>query len=154
MTIARIVAFALALCACVAFSQEGTKDVLIVVVFDRTTARVPGAHIAATNQATGAWIDVVADPSGEAKLNLNAGRYALRVQAPGFQLYEEKEIEVKGETVKYATLLIDNVGQEPRFPQELIIPLEHPAQAMEIPLIPMQQFLSRDKPLRRRSHWF
>jgi hypothetical protein len=77
------------------------------------------------------------------------------VQARGFQLFQEKDVEVKAEMQRDVTLLIgiNECGPcvTPDIPE---IPLERQAVAAELPLIPMQQFVPPAKPIRRRPHWF
>jgi len=153
MFAARIAALALALCACTALAQEPAQATLTVIVSDKSTARIPGARVEATNESTGMWFEARANTTGEAVFPLQQGVYFLRVQARGFMLTEEKDVAVTKETQRSVTLRIDNQDWGPTIVQQVEIPTEHqPLEAM-IPLTPLQQFAMPAKRLRAKPHW-
>jgi hypothetical protein len=154
MTVARIAAIALALSACTAFAQERPATTLIVVVTDQSGAVIPGARIVATDQATGSRFDAVADTTGQAIVHLDKGTYELRVQAGGFQLLLEPNVEMHTETHKEVTLRISSWSSGPVVSGGPEIPLEYQPVAAELPLIPMQQLAAPAKPVHPRPHWF
>jgi hypothetical protein len=120
---------------------------------DQTGARVPGAHVAATNQATGARIEAATGADGQATLQMNGGTYQLRVHAKGIASCEENEIEVKTEIRKNVTLRLAYTGSPIIVSDAPGMLPDRPASATEIPLIATQQFSPPNRPLRRRSHW-
>jgi len=73
MAVVQIAAIALALAACTALAQEHARETLTVVVTDQTGARISGAHIVATDQATGSQLDAAADATGQAVVQLDQG---------------------------------------------------------------------------------
>lgn len=148
---------ALAIYSCTIFAQNQVQSTLSITVIDPTRAHVPGAHLAVTDETTGARLEATTDASGQATFHLNEGHYDLKVWAKAFKSYEEKPIEVKTETHRDVTLHIADTGGPPlvqgtpEFPLETL--LEPQMLASEIPLIPIQQFLPTAKPLRHRPHW-
>jgi hypothetical protein len=160
----RIAVFALALSSCTALAQKHAKVTLTVVVTDQSGAIIPGAYIAATNQATGSRFEAPSDANGQAVVDLNEGTYKLTVTARGFQQYTEKDAALRAETHKKVVLSISNLVEcgpcVSLIPVADVreIPSEHQPIAAEIPLIPMQQFVPLAKPYRpkhasdRRNH--
>jgi hypothetical protein len=154
MAVGRIVALALALCACAALAQKHANATLTVNVMDQSGACIPGAHITVTDETTGLRFEATTDVDGQAALHLDHGVYKLRVGAAGFASWEETHIKLTAETHRDVKLPVDYSGPIVVIDAAPILPEDYQFLAMEIPLIPMQQFSSPDKPLRRRSHWF
>jgi hypothetical protein len=151
MTVARIVALALALCACTALAQERTNATLVVEVTDPTGARIPGAQITATDETTGSRFEGATDLNGHAAFHLDQGIYKLRVGAKGFAFWEQTQLKLTAESHRNVILRIPAYYAPPIVQVVApILPEDHQFLVMEIPLIPMQQFVSPDKPLRRR----
>lgn len=148
----RIAAFAFALCACMALAQDHAKAALTVVVKDQSGAIIPGAHVVATNQATGLRFESTADTSfdsiGQAVLHLDQGTYELTVTAKGFEQYQEKETAVTAETHRDVTLRVGSCGPCVVVQDGPVIPLERMQVEVDIPLIPMQQLVLPAKRLR------
>ena len=153
MTPIRKAVIALALCACSALAQEPSKGKLTVVVTDRSGAVFPGARIAVTMAMTGMPVEATTDASGQAVLHLAQGSYELKVQAKGFESWEESKVEVTSETQRAVVLRVASTGC-PISVQAPEIPLERQALAAEIPLVPMQQFAPTARRPRHRPHWF
>jgi hypothetical protein len=156
MTSVRIVAIALALCACQALAQERAQFALNVVVIDQSGAVISGAQITAIAATTGARFEASTDANGRAALQLDQGTYEMKVHARGFMNWEDGKVGVDAGTQRTVTMLINPlaecgpcvVSDSPE------IRLEYAPIPPEIPLIPMQQFVPPAKPLRRRAHWF
>ena len=75
----------LLLCAVAAFAQSSTGT-LTGVVTDPQQARLPGAKLTLTNEATGVVVSAAANEQGEYTFPLLAsGRYKLETEASGFQ---------------------------------------------------------------------
>jgi hypothetical protein len=156
MAVARISVIAFMLYVCAALAQGQAQITLTVDVTDHSSARVPGAHVAVTDQATGLRSDATANASGDnighAVLHLDQGTYELRVQAPGFEGYMEKKVVVRAEMQKDVALTIGGinacpcVAAAPEFPLEL----ERQPIAADIPLIPVPELVLPAKPLRHR----
>jgi len=154
MHCAHIVAASIALYAFTAFAQQLPIGTLTVVVKDQSGALVPGARIAATNDATGVRGNATTDTAGQSVVQLNQGVYDLKVTARGFKTWTEKNVDAKAETNRRITLLIGDT-YSPTFIQEgPEIALDHQEFPAEIPLITMQQLAAPAKPLPRKSHWF
>jgi hypothetical protein len=135
---------------CVTVSSEPEiQTTLTVVVTDQTGAIIPGAHIAATNQATGSRVEATADATGQAIVDLDQGIYKLRVTAPGFQGYLENEVEAKAEMHRVVALRAGIGICEPCMDVRDVpeIPLERQPIAADIPLIPVPQLVLPAKPL-------
>jgi hypothetical protein len=151
---ARIAAVVLALCASTTLAQQQAKTTLTVLVADQTGARVPGARIAATNQATGSQFDAVTDNTGQAVVDLDQGTYKLTVRSQGFETWVEENVELTGEMHKDVTLVIGGMGcgvcVVPDVPE---MPLERPPAVADIPLIPLQQLALPAKPFRQKHQW-
>ena len=161
MATARFAAIALALFTCSVVAQEHPIGSLTVIVMDQTNAFIPGSHITATNETTGAQFASTAGPNGQAVVHLNEGKYALRVQAAGFKNWEEKNVDVNSETLRTITLVIDSlvpcgpcVEPEPVGFEQYGVSVDRQVLSAEIPLIPIQLFVPRAKPPLRRHHWF
>jgi len=142
--------------ACIAVLPEPeTQVTLTVLVTDQSGAVIPGAHVVASNQATGMRFQAVASATGEAVVPLDPGVYALRVEARAFQIYEEKEVQAKMPMQKAVTLAISPLiecgpcveGIDPPFA------LEHQQLQEEIPSIPVGQLVLPARHLHPRRHW-
>ena len=80
--------------ATAAFGQQTSGD-LVGAVKDATGAAVPNAQITITNEATGVKVSATASGAGEYRVsNLQAGKYDLVVNTPGFQPYNLKGVAV------------------------------------------------------------
>lgn len=78
-----------------AYAQEYRAKVQGVVT-DPSRAAVPGAAIALTNQSTGVAAAAQSDSQGRFVFDLVApGLYQLRVEAPGFETFELKDMTVQ-----------------------------------------------------------
>ncbi len=70
-------------------------------VRDGTQAGVPGASVTVTNVATDSNVQVRADNRGEFRTPpLQAGEYRVRIEAPGFQEFEQRGIGVRSGEVR------------------------------------------------------
>src|SRR3984893_14618130 len=77
------------------FAQINTGRILGAVT-DQSGGVIAGAMVAVTNVDTGVARSLVADDAGEFFApNLNAGKYLVRVSAPGFQAFERQNIELE-----------------------------------------------------------
>jgi hypothetical protein len=150
----RLSMIAVALCICTPLAHAQATAKLKVEVTDQIGTVVPGAHFTATNNATGARVDAAADATGQSVVHLDQGIYDLKVTAPGFKHWMEKNVDAKAETNRRITLLIGDTFGPTIIQQGPEIPLDHEEFAAEIPLITMQQLAAPAKLLRRRSHWF
>jgi len=153
MANARFAAIALAIYSCITLAQNHAQATFTTTVTDQTGARVPGARITVTDEATGSRTASPTDSTGQATFQLNEGTYQLRVQAKGFESYEEKEIEVKAAIKKNVTLQIGRSFSPIVVSDAPEILLDHPVLAIEIPIIPTSQFSPPNRTLRRRSRW-
>lgn len=149
----RIAAITLALSTCGSFAQEHPKSTLTMFVKDQTGAVIPGARITATDSATGVRVDGVADSKGQATVLLDQGTYELKVVAAGFRQEMAKGIEIKADTYLDATLRVADSGSGYPVSPSPEMPLERPALAAEISLIPTQQLVLEARPLRHRRRW-
>lgn len=85
---------ALLLCTSVAFGQRDLGTVTGTVV-DAQGAAVPNAKVTITNEATQVAYDTVTTDAGTySRPAVNPGNYTVRVEAPGFQVAEQKAVVV------------------------------------------------------------
>jgi len=156
MAAARIAAIAIVLISCTVLSQKPAMNSITVTVADQTGAVIPGASVRATKQASGFRLEATSDANGLAILNLEPGRYDLRVQARGFKTREEDDVGVATDLRRTVTLAIGDQQLPCTLPCDFppLVPVEHLQLASEVPLIPMQQLTVRSKQLRAKSHWF
>jgi hypothetical protein len=157
MAAARIAAIALLLISCTALSQKRAMSSITVTITDQTGAVIPGARVWASKEASSSRLEATANASGLAILNLEPGRYGLRVQARAFKTWGEDYVEVETDLRRTVTLAIADDRPLPcTLPCEFEfqIPVEHLQLASEVPLIPMQQLAVPSKRLRSKSHWF
>src|SRR5690242_4924828 len=83
---------ALLLTAGIAFTQTGTSS-LVGAISDPADAVIANAALTATDMATGATYSVVSTEDGLFRFNaLLPGRYSVRVQAPGFKIYDVRDL--------------------------------------------------------------
>ena len=155
MAAPRITAIVLALYTCATLGQEHPKSILTVIVQDPSGALVPGAHIAAANNATGARVDATTDAAGQSVVHLDQGSYDLKVYAKGFSSWEERNAAANAETKRTAKL---NIGQSGPIsvisspsPDNL---LNHQLLVAEIPLLPLELLTAKARPLRHRLRLF
>jgi hypothetical protein len=154
MTVARIAVIALALAVCTAHAQEHAKTTLTVDVTDPIGSVIPDARIMATDQVTGSRLFLDADANGHAVIPLDQGTYKLKVEAPGFEHWEESEVIVNAEMHRDVSLRIAALTFNDPIYAQPEIPVERQPVAAELPLIPMQQFVAPARPIRHRPHWF
>ena len=84
------------------------------LITDPTGAVVSGATIQATDPATGITRSTVSDSSGLYSLGgLNAGDYALKVTAPGFETYTKKGVVVNI-SASFRVDVSMTIGSQPR----------------------------------------
>lgn len=158
MAAARIAAFALALFSCAALSQNPAMGSITVTVIDESGALIGGARFSATKIESGVRLEATAGrdgpATGQATLKLKTGRYRLRVEAKAFKSWEEEDVEVNAEVHRAVTLPIDNNFLPCTLPCDgfavLVIPGEHVLLDVNVPLIPIQQFVPPAKRLRIR----
>jgi hypothetical protein len=81
---------------------------------------------------------------------LDQGTYELKVVAAGFRQEMAKGIEIKADTYLDATLRVADSGSGYPVSPSPEMPLERPALAAEISLIPTQQLVLEARPLRHR----
>src|SRR5215472_15879349 len=80
--------------ALIGSGQEGTST-LVGLVVDQADANVPNAALRLTELATGTVRNLVTPSTGLFRfIDLPPGKYSLRVQAPGFKVYELTGIEL------------------------------------------------------------
>ena len=98
----------LACAASLAFAQNVCSS-LRAVVLDSTSAAVPGAECALTNQNTGAVLTVKSDSQGSCGFNIiPAGTYSFAVQAKGFKALSVKDVAVEaGQTRTLGNLSLE-----------------------------------------------
>ena len=99
--------------ACAAWSQI-TTGAISGAVADPAGASVAGAKIEVTNQATGVVTPLITNEAGQFKAAfLIPGTYTVRIQAPGFQAFEEKDVpvELSHEPVVNAALVIGSSSE-------------------------------------------
>ena len=98
----------LACAASLAFAQNVSSS-LRAVVLDSTSAAVPGAECALTNQNTGAVLTVKSDSQGSCGFNIiPAGTYSFAVQAKGFKALSVKDVAVEaGQTRTLGNLSLE-----------------------------------------------
>lgn len=76
-------------------SAQSVSGELVGTIYDPTGATIPGATVAALNEATGVQSVAVSSSTGQYRLgNLAAGVYDLKVNASGFSGAEVKGIQV------------------------------------------------------------
>jgi len=103
----------LSLAACAAWSQNTTGS-LSGTVTDPAGAVVAAAKVEILNQGTGVITQLTSNDAGFYKAAfLIPGKYTVRVQAPGFRTFEEKDVEVElaREPVVNAALTVGSVGE-------------------------------------------
>ena len=75
---------------CTASAQEAT---IVGTVTDPSGAAVPAVQITVVNTSTGVVQHLTTNNTGQyAAVDINAGHYAIRVEAPGFKAAEKKDI--------------------------------------------------------------
>jgi uncharacterized membrane protein len=157
MTMKHIAIIVLALSANMAIAQQSEESTLTVVVEDQAGAVIPGAHVTATAQATGTRIYALTDTNGQAIVHLEHGNYELKVQARGFEAWEDKVVELNAVMQRTVNLEFGHLVEcgpciDTMIPE---IPLEHPGLTADLPPISIQnEFFPPLKLLRHRSHWF
>src|SRR5580658_1828583 len=68
-------------------------------VQDKSGAKIAGAKVAVTDQATGVTKEVTTSPDGFYRLGeIPPGRYTVTVDAPGFKHQVTKDVEVAAES--------------------------------------------------------
>ena len=160
MGAARIAAIVLGLISCAALSQQAAMSRLTVAVKDQTNALIPGAQVTVSNAESGLQFRAEAEKSGpnagEAILNLEPGRYVLRVHAAGFKTGEEEDTEVRADMIRIVILSIGDVQLPCTLPCEVDLPIpeEHAALSTEVLSLPLQQFVPPAKRLHSRLRWF
>src|SRR4026209_1738804 len=109
-TLAIFVAVVISMGAAVLKAQVTTATVY-GLVRDSTGAVLPGASVTATNQGTNLARETVSDERGEFVLAvLPSGRYALKIELPGFKVYTNQGLELgAGQTIRQNFVL--EVGQ-------------------------------------------
>lgn len=101
----RIAVVLLAGCMCATQAQQPSRVSLIVKVTDQTGAIIPSAGVRATSISTGTMYDHAVNSDGSVSLELPGGTYDLRVQAPGWQRSDWKNIEVRRTEEKTVILI-------------------------------------------------
>ncbi len=79
------------------------------VVVEQSGAMVPAARVTATNQSTGVSQFTVSSDSGSFRIpSLPEGRYTIAVEAKGFKLWSQKDVQLESNEVKtiYPTLVL------------------------------------------------
>src|SRR5262249_54741240 len=85
---------ALAFCPASMLAQQGTST-MIGAISDPGEAAIPDAALELTEQATGAVRNLVTSPTGLFRfIDLPPGKYALRIRAAGFKVFEVNSIEL------------------------------------------------------------
>jgi hypothetical protein len=157
MVSVRAFALVLLLCSGAAFAQEREQVRLALNIADQTGARIPGAHIIVTNDATAARFEVRANSSAEAALRLDKGNYSLRVEARGFQVFEQRSVAITNDVGKTVTLLIPNMVEcGPCVSAEGGPSIDPEKQLLlsEIPLLRVEQLTLPSKRIRPKARWF
>jgi hypothetical protein len=123
------------------------------MVTDQTGAWVPGAHVVALNGATGAHFEARTNTTGEAAIQVGEEIYSLEVREPGFEVWQESGIHLRGEMHRHVTLRVASGGD--LWPVEgPVMPLDHQPLVVQISLIPAGLLALPSRPVRRKLHWF
>jgi hypothetical protein len=95
------------MCAGTAMAQLSGKGAITGTVADKTGAVIPGALIAATNDATGITVTTTSTGAGDFTFsNLDAGIYSVTTSAKGFEKLAQKNIHVNAmEAQAYSPVL-------------------------------------------------
>jgi hypothetical protein len=92
------------------FGQQGTST-MVGAVSDPADANVPNAELRLTEQATGTVRNLVTASTGLFRfIDLPPGKYALRVQALGFKIYELNGIELSSSETRDLGRVMLQVG--------------------------------------------
>ena len=100
----------LACAASLAFAQNVSSS-LRAIVLDSSSAAVPGAECAITNQNTGAVLTIKSDGQGSCVFNIiPGGAYTFTVQATGFKALSVKDVAVEAGATRTLGNLTLEVG--------------------------------------------
>lgn len=93
-------------------SSDAGRSVFRGTVTDQTKAMVAGAKVTLTNEQTEQKVYTTTTAEGEFSLSeLSEGNYSIRVESPGFKLYEVKHFSVKAkEEVEIVAVLQTGEG--------------------------------------------
>jgi hypothetical protein len=150
----RLSVVALGFFACAVLAQEPAQVALTVVVMDQSGAFIPSARVIATDEATGRQFNGYANAVGQAVVLVDRGAYTLRIQASGFQAWEQKELRIQSDLKKDVTLPIANEFIGPTVVSQIEIPEEHALLVAGVPLVPIELFTVSSRRLRPRVRRF
>src|SRR5258708_4363797 len=89
---------------------QSDRGVITGTVTDTTGALIPGVRLILTNVNTGANSDTVTTGTGNYTiLSLPAGTYTLKIAHPGFNAYEQTNIQVQVAVTTRVEIML-NVG--------------------------------------------
>jgi hypothetical protein len=97
----RLLAAVAVLAVCPAVFGQTVSSSLLGVVTDPTKAVVPSIDVILTSQETGAVMAAKSNSDGLFRFpSLLSGKYTLKVEAPGFAPYTERDIEVSAREIR------------------------------------------------------
>ena len=78
-------------------NRGGRTATLVGTVFDPNQAVVPNSKVTLVNEATGQELNTTTNDEGEYQFqSVEEGTYKLKVESPGFRLYEKEKINLQG----------------------------------------------------------
>jgi hypothetical protein len=154
MITARIAAIAFAVVSETLAAQQAQPAHISIRVTDVIGDIIPGARIQIDRAPGQTKIDGTTDRNGEAAVDILSGNHVISITCHAFEQLDRKIDVENGSDQNIAAVLRFGYIASPSIvaSEEIIIPLGHPFDATEIPLIPAEAFPPPSRPLHHHSH--